>query len=49
MGFAVEEDPIRVFEDLFACIDDARLDVGWRIEDFTSELSGGRDDYESNC
>ena len=48
MGFAVEEDPVCVFEDFLACVDNTRLYVIGRIEDFTGKVSSWCNYHESN-
>ena len=44
MGFTVEEDPIGMFEDFLAGIDDTWLDIIWGVEYFASEISCWSDD-----
>jgi len=47
VGFSIEEDPVCVFEDLFAGVDDTWLDISWRMEDFPRKVSSGCDNDES--
>jgi hypothetical protein len=48
MGFSIEEDPVGVLEDFLAGINNTGLNESRRVEDFTSKVSGGRNDYESS-
>ena len=48
MGFSIEEDPVGVLEDFLAGINNTWLNESRRVEDFTSKVSGGSNDYKSS-